>query len=295
MSPGPRIAIEEGSVVGDAGGRPLLADVYRPPEPLETYPLRTGPAILVIHGGGWWMGDRTQLRFYGITLAQRGYLCVACEYRLTGEAAWPAQIHDVKTTLRWMRSNAQALAIDPDRIATWGHSAGGHLALLAAGTPNLEAFEGDGGHAGAGTDVAAAVAYYGPAELWRSSEGWSSLDALLGADGSAEDAWAASPLRYAGESFPPTALLHGTADATVPVEQSERMHQALRRNGVPSELHLYAGQPHAFDMSRDFGPQTAGAGALFLDRYLAGTVPRDAPEVREKMDAVARESRRESA
>ena len=128
MSEQARVTVEEDSVVGDAGGRELRADIYRPPEPLETR-----PAVLLIHGGGWWMGDRAQLRYYGFALGRRGYLCVACEYRLTGVAAWPAQIHDVKTTLRWMRANSEELAIDPSRIATWAHSAGGHLALFAAG------------------------------------------------------------------------------------------------------------------------------------------------------------------
>ncbi len=98
------------------------------------------------------MGDRGQLRGFGIRLGLRGYLSVACEYRLTDEARWPAQIHDVKTTLRWMRMHAAELEIDPSRIATWGNSAGGHLALFAGGTRNVAELGGVGGQAGAGTD-----------------------------------------------------------------------------------------------------------------------------------------------
>ena len=91
-------------------------------------------------------------------------------------------------------------------------------------------------------------------------------------------------------------MLHGAADETVPVQQSQRMHDVLSKHGVPSELHVYAGQPHAFDMTRDFGRQSAEIGRLFLDRYLAGTVPLDAPEVREKTAAMGESAhRRESA
>ena len=296
MTPGaaaeaPQVAIEHGVEVGAAGGRPLLADVYRPPEPLATR-----PAALLIHGGAWRMGDRAQLAWYGIMLGRRGYLCVACEYRLAQEAAWPAQIHDVKTALRWMRAQAGALGIDAARIAAWGHSAGGHLALFAAGTQNEAAYEGGGGSAGAGTDVAAAVAYYAPAALERSADGgWDSAEALLGGNATDEAMRAASPIGRAGAAFPPTLLIHGADDETVPAEQSVRMHEALARAGATSELHVRAGLPHSFDLDREFGRESLALGAAFLDRYLAGTAPAGAPEARRRMaeirEAEARKGR----
>ena len=147
-----RVTIEEGVVFGTGGGRELKADVFVPPGDVKN-----APAVLLVHGGAWREGDRTQLRGYGILLGRRGYVCVASEYRLVGESAWPAQIHDVKAALRWMRANATQLGIDPAKIAIEGNSAGAHLALLAAGTPDRPEFEGEGGHAGVSTAVAAAA------------------------------------------------------------------------------------------------------------------------------------------
>ena len=148
-----RVTIEEGVVFGTAGARDLKCDVYTPPGRPEN-----APAVLMVHGGSWRNGDRTQLRGYGILIGLEGYLCVCTEYRLLDEAAWPAQIHDVKAAIRWMRANSSRLGLDPERIVIEGNSAGGHLALLAAGTPGRPDFEGEGGNPGVPTDVAAVPA-----------------------------------------------------------------------------------------------------------------------------------------
>src|SRR5262252_2297249 len=132
-----RVTIEEGVVFGRGGDRELKCDVFTPPDMR-----RDRPSVLLIHGGGWFQGDRGQLRGYGIQLARHGFLCVACEYRLTGEARWPAQIHDVKAALRFMRANASSLGLDPERISVSGNSAGAHLSLMLAATPNVPTFEG---------------------------------------------------------------------------------------------------------------------------------------------------------
>ena len=273
-----QVTIEEAVPVGHGGDRGLLVDIYRPPEHIESR-----PAVLLIHGGGFQMGDREQLKWYGLMLGRRGYLCVTCEYRLVHEAPWPAQIHDIKTALRWMRASAEELDIDRERIAVWGHSAGAHLALFAAGTQNDPPWEGEGGNAGAGTDVTVAVAYYAPVKLWRSQDSFSPIDILLAGDGSEDAVRAASPLSYVSGSYPPTALLHGSDDVTVPVEQSTLMYEALREAGVPVELLILAGQPHSFDLGRIVGRQGMTTGALFLDRYLAGIVPADGTEVLRRM------------
>ena len=111
-----RVTVEENVVFATGGGRDLHCDVFLPPEAGTE---RT--AILLVHGGGWLQGDRSQLRGYGILLARYGFVCVASEYRLSGEAVWPAQIHDVKAALRWVRANAEHYGIDPDRIAVSGN------------------------------------------------------------------------------------------------------------------------------------------------------------------------------
>lgn len=257
-----RVAIEEDVVFGVGGGRELRCDVYTPPGRPEP-----APAVLLLHGGGWRSGDRKQLRGYGILLGRDGFLCVCSEYRLVGEAAWPAQIHDVKAALRWMRANSQRLGLDPAKIAVQGNSAGAHLALVAAGTPNIAEFEGEGGNEGVASHVAAAISIYGPTDFTEEvlSE---RVGDLMGSDRSAERLRAASPITYVDGSFPPTLLIQGTDDEVVPAGHSTRMNEALHKAGVPVELHLYAGQPHAFDSQRSFGRQCASIMSLFLSRYV---------------------------
>jgi len=259
-----RVTIEEGVVFGTGGGRELKADVFVPPGDVKN-----APAVLLVHGGAWREGDRTQLRGYGILLGRRGYVCVASEYRLVGESAWPAQIHDVKAALRWMRANATQLGIDPAKIAIEGNSAGAHLALLAAGTPDRPEFEGEGGHAGVSTAVAAAIGVYAPTLFWHEEAARGGVPILaLHDQPSAELAAAASPLTYVTPEFPPTLLIHGTGDTTVPPLASVRMYEELVSANVPVELHMYAEQPHAFDAAPEFGRQCAAEMQLFLDRYV---------------------------
>ena len=259
-----RVTVEEGVVVGMGGGRELKADIYTPPADLAN-----GTGILLVHGGSWVNGDRTQLRGYGILLGRIGYTCVGCEYRLAGEAKWPAQIHDVKAALRWMRANAAKLNIDPAKIAVSGNSAGGHLSLMVAGTPNMPEFEGDGGNAGVSTDVAACAAFYAPALLGQPGvQPNERIRFLFGPDATHETVTAASPITHASASFPPTTLITGNNDTTVPVLSSLKMYEALVEAGAKAELHVYEGAPHAFDRIPEFGRQTATLVALFIDRHV---------------------------
>lgn len=262
-----RVTVDEGLVFGAGGGRDLLCDVYRPPAGVAN-----GAAVLLVHGGGWSSGDRSQLKGFGILLGREGYLCVASEYRLTGEAPWPAQIEDVKAAIRWMRANADELGIDADRIAIEGNSAGAQLATFAAGTAGDPRWEGSGGNEGVSTAVAAAIGFYTPTLFG------AGFDEPRGAIAGAvlmlgDQADAASPLTYASADFPPTLLVHGNDDSLVPESASLLMYEALRSAGAPVELHIYADQPHAFDADPAFGRQSAAIMRLFLDRYVAGVRP----------------------
>src|SRR5579884_3018970 len=90
------VSVRDGVVFGTGGGRDLKCDIYAPPGPAMK-----APAVLLLHGGGWRQGEPAMMRGYGLRLAAAGFVCVAPEYRLTGESPWPAQIHDVKAAIRW--------------------------------------------------------------------------------------------------------------------------------------------------------------------------------------------------
>jgi len=267
-----RVTIQDGVVFGRGGERDLACDVFVPPDDR-----RDRPSVLLIHGGGWLQGDRSQLRGYGIQLARLGFLCVASEYRLSGEARWPAQIHDCKAALRWMHANASALGIDPARIAVSGNSAGAHLSLMLAATPDVPVFEGKGGNADAATTVAACVAIYPPTRLRvERTDAGGAVAALLGEKASRELEDSASPITYAHRGFPPTLLIHGNADDVVPVDASFDMYRALADAGAAVELHVYDGAPHAFDSAPDYGRQVTDIIGLFLDRKVVDPRPFEA-------------------
>jgi acetyl esterase/lipase len=268
---GGRVTFEMDLVYGRGGGRDLKLDLYKPPEGASN-----GAGVLLIHGGGWSGGDRTQLRGFGILLGRVGYTCVSTEYRLSGEAKWPACLHDVKAALRWFKANSGRLGVDPAKIAVSGNSAGGHLSLMVAATANLPQFEGDGGNAGVDTSVAACVAVYPPTSMMRrrsDAAAGSAVDALMGASASEADYAGANPLTYAGASFPPSMLVHGNKDELVPVSESFKMYEALSKAGAPAEIHVFSGQPHGFDAAPDYGREVASLIDLFLRRHVLGLVP----------------------
>ena len=271
IQPG-RVTVNEAVVFGTGGAQELRCDVYVPPQPVPP-----APALLLIHGGSWAHGDRSQLRGYGIQLARRGFVCVACDYRLSGEAQWPAPLHDVKAALRWMRAHSPELGIDPDRICVSGNSAGGHLALMLAGTADRPEFEGEGGCPGAGTGVAAVVAFYAPTILRLDGDISDSVRMLMGHEADVAALRAASPATYVHADYPPTLLITGNADELVPHESSIYIYRRLRKLGAPAELHTYNGAPHAFDTIPEFGRQCVDLMALFLDRHVVRPRPAALP------------------
>jgi acetyl esterase/lipase len=259
-----RVRIQENVLIDRVGARDLRCDLFHPPQP---GPGR--PAVLLIHGGAWSHGDRKQLRGYGVLLARRGYVCATVEYRLTGEAKWPAQLHDLKTALRFIRAQSAELGIDPGKICVAGNSAGGHLALMLAGTADRPEFEGTGGHPGVSSACAACIAIYAPTRLFGPSERPHAFAPGLFAEQAGDvEARQASPIEYARRDFPPTLLIHGNCDSVVAPAASLSMYQALISQGAAAELHMYDGVPHGFDLQRDYGRQCAELMLLFLDRHV---------------------------
>ncbi|MCH8612050.1 alpha/beta hydrolase [Arsenicicoccus dermatophilus] len=225
------------------------------------------PLVVFVHGGAWQMGDKALLDGTGhsigvehlrdVLLAQ-GYAVASVNYRLSSQAPFPAQIHDVKAAIRHLRGEASRLRIDPERIAVMGESAGGHLAQLAGllgptrtrtGGADLE---GSLGRPGGSSAVKAVVAMYGVADLPhlladRTAAGCPPSDlgpetALLGVDPSTPAGAArgtlASPLHHVHPGAPPMLLLHGRQDCVVPMAQSQRLSQALTRAGAKAPVVL---------------------------------------------------------
>ncbi|MGY1716064.1 alpha/beta hydrolase fold domain-containing protein [Geodermatophilus sp. SYSU D01106] len=253
------------------GARPLELDLYLPAGD------GPHPVVLFLHGGGWRLGSRRSggPAFPGRTLFERvaaaGIAVASADYRLSGEAVWPAQLSDAKAAVRWLRSRAHELGIDGDRPAAWGESAGGHLAALLGLVTDPE-LEGDVGVTGPSSAVVGVAAWYPPTDLvgFAGDAGADPADAttreaqLLGAaPADAPDTAAeASPLAHVSAGAPPFLLLHGRADRFVPCVQSERLAHGLRDAGADVALHTYAGADHMW-----LGAPEAAADAL--DRTVA--------------------------
>lgn len=249
--PSARVRIEEGVAFASAGGRELRCDIFRPAG--QSGPR---PGILFVHGGSWHSGGPAMMRGYGILMARHGYPCVAGEYRLSGEAKWPAQLDDVLAAIRWMQDQAGDLRLDPARLVLWGLSAGAHMTLLAAARL-----------AGEASPIAASVNHYPIVSLEPAlGSAWEHAQQLP-EDPSTADWAAMSPLTHVGAGFPPTLLMHGSADTMVALDQSLRLHEKLTGAGVPTDLTVFAGQQHGFDLQRAFALHSIEVARFFLSRY----------------------------
>ncbi len=266
----PRVELREGVVYGRVGDRELRTDVFIPPG-LE--PGQRVPAVVLLHGGAWIVGEPKQLRGYGFLIAREGVMCIAPEYRLAKSddpsSRWPAQLHDVKAAVRWLRANADTLPVDPDRIIASGNSAGSHLALMLAATGDIADLEGDVGSPGFSSALQGVVSLYGISRIAKGSPMLAdAVGKLFGPDAPASAYAGASPIGLVGTHWPPTVLMHSNLDDLVPVRQTIDLYEALRDVGVSCELHIYDAQPHAFDAEPKLGREAASLILSFVRRYL---------------------------
>jgi acetyl esterase/lipase len=228
------------------GRRDLAVEVFAP----------TGPAlescVILLHGGAWMFGSPADMAPQADALAAEGFTCIAAEYRLSPEAPWPAQLHDVTDVIAWARTQATALGFSADRIALLGASAGGHLALMAA------------------PQAAAVVAVCAPPALVLppAEAGPNPIAALLGPGADAAAARAASPAAHVSAAYPPVCLIGGGRDALVPPAALLAFATALDADGVPADLHIYHGHAHGFDLLPSMAAAVLAQIVLFLRRAM---------------------------
>lgn len=207
------------------------------------------PVIAFIHGGAWRAGDkRSGLRRLTPFIASGDYAGVSIGYRLTNEAQWPSQIHDCKAAIRWIRANAKKYNLDPEKIAVWGTSAGGHLVAMLGTSGGVKELEGKiGKHLDQSSRVDVVVNFFGPAEMLTMGDHPSTMDhnapdspesLLIGGPilENKEKARSASPITHVTKDDAPILNVHGTADPLVPYPQSVDFNKRLVEAGVASNL-----------------------------------------------------------
>ena len=213
-------------------------DLYLPEHKKdESQPL---PLLAFIHGGGWQKGDKKRVAPQALRLLTTGQFAVASiGYRLTDEAHWPAQIHDCKAAIRWLRANAPQFGINAEKIGVMGTSAGGHLVAMLGTSSGVKELEGTlGRHTDTDSSVSCVIDFYGPSALLSMGGFHDRPDSpeskLVG--GPIQEhkttATAASPITFVSSDDAPFLCIHGTRDPLVPFSQSEVLKQKLEGAGV---------------------------------------------------------------
>lgn len=206
------------------------------------------PLVVFVHGGGWYFGGRREECISSVfKIVSQGYAVASVDYRLVPDVEFPAQIHDVKAAIRYLRAHAEELQVDTDKIVIWGNSAGGHLSALAAARgdfPELEDLS--MGNAGYSSRVDGLLSWYGVydllthqsqlKEVFPDQDGAEddAVPAMLGDGNFEEKAWKASPIRYVTEDYPPALIQQGKADRLVPYLQAEEFCRRIREVCGPS-------------------------------------------------------------
>ena len=263
--------IEYGTYSLTEGEGKLLLDLYLP-EIKASQPL---PLLIYIHGGGWLQGKKEACP--GKIVAQRRYIMACVSYRLSNQAIFPAQIHDIKKAVRWLRLNAEKYNIDPNKFGAWGESAGGHLSALLGTSAGVKSLEGEPKYPQISSNIQAVCDWYGPTDFTQvpaafeepftdevsekyKNQPWLTYTIathlLLGDSVSkkTELAALANPITHVDANDPPFLIVHGKLDKVVPLSQSELLAKALREKGVdvtlikaPNLGHSYAGKGERFD------------------------------------------------
>ncbi len=234
------------------GHRSLVLDLYQPVNGAASMEAR--PVVVWVHGGAWRSGSKKSVPV--MALLDHGFAIASVEYRLSPEAKFPAQVHDIKAAIRFLRAHAKAYMLDSQRFVVAGASAGGHLAALVGVTNGNERLEGGiGEYLETSSEVHAIVSFYGASNLQsilaQSSEHGLSvrvpaLQLLLGGQPRdvVELAKLASPVSHVDSHDPPLWLIHGDADPQMPIAQSEELSEAYRGFTLPVQFSIVPDGEH---------------------------------------------------
>jgi acetyl esterase/lipase len=233
-------------VYANAGDAELRLDLVQPAAAKAP-----GPAVVVIHGGAWREGAKEENRKLLVDFARRGYVAISPQYRFSPKDRFPAPVLDVKAAVRWLRSNAAPLKVDPMRIGAMGFSAGGHLALMLGLTGPEDGFDAGVPASAPSSRVQAVVAFYPPVDLAApefTDFAKGLVKDFLGstAKENPELAAKASPITFVSRGDASVLLFQGTSDELVPESGALRFAQALTRAGVSGRVELLLGSKHGF-------------------------------------------------
>jgi gluconolactonase len=255
------------------GKRKMHMDIFTPKFGKAPY-----PAVAVIHGGGWLNGDKSKFRALAIALAAKGYVAAAIEYRLGGEALFPAGIQDCNTAVRYLRANAKKLQLDPKRIGAVGGSAGGHIVGLMATAPHVSDFQGTGGNADTSSQLQLAIVMAGPLELAtgpvaeksRKMPGKSNANKWFGKtiDQAPELYRNASPITHVSKKSPPILFMVGEHDKP---SRNAATRKKLKNFGIKTGIKVYANGKHGcWNREPWFSPMVADMDTFFRTTLLTG-------------------------
>jgi len=236
-------------IYGTVGDIELKLDFY---EPTERRPQR--PLVIWIHGGAWRSGSKSDVPI--VRLREQGFAIASVDYRLSPVAKFPAQIHDIKTAVRYLRANSEGLRVDANKFVLAGSSAGGHLAVLAAVSDGVPEFTGTfGASENVPSSVQATVSFYGASNLqtilaqstpFGINMRVPALELLLGGlpEQQPKLAGLASPVEHIDARDPPLWLFHGDQDPQMPINQSHELVGAYKKAGLPVQLEVVYGEKH---------------------------------------------------
>lgn len=236
-------------------------DLYLPPSQPSATAL---PLIIWVHGGGWKNGSKDRFAHLN-ALLERGFAVASINYRLSHHAIFPAQIHDCKAAVRFLRKNAKRFGLDPRKFGVWGSSAGGHLVALLGTSGEVSELEGNLGTVGVSSRVQAVCDWFGPTDLLKMNQqagaaGKINHDApnspeslLVGApiQEVPEKTGKINPLEYVTADDPPFLIMHGDQDRLVPFQQSQMLNDALKAADVSTTLVIVQGAGHGLKSQRD--------------------------------------------